>query len=235
LRRGAVVAGHRHHRFPRLHVRLAYRSGDSWGSVGLQHPGGAADAGARRVGRALPGPGRAAAGATGGQFGRACGAGPGGADRGTGAGFRPTPAPRQGRLLHLRRPRTVPAADLPRAGAGRAWHPSNPRPGGAGALRARRRMGRGRGLQRRSGSQVEVPGGGAPVLGRRRSGAPGYAGVRPKLSGPGEPAADFCISGPETHGLPGLVNLFGIESPGLTASLAIAAEVALKVGLEAAV
>jgi L-2-hydroxyglutarate oxidase LhgO len=52
--------------------------------------------------------------------------------------------------------------------------------------------------------------------------APDYAGVRPKLSGPGEPNADFCIDGPQAHGLPGLVNLFGIESPGLTASLAIA-------------
>lgn len=52
--------------------------------------------------------------------------------------------------------------------------------------------------------------------------APGYAGIRPKLSGPGEPAADFVVQGPATHGLPGLVNLFGIESPGLTASLAIA-------------
>jgi L-2-hydroxyglutarate oxidase LhgO len=51
---------------------------------------------------------------------------------------------------------------------------------------------------------------------------PGYAGIRPKLSGPGEPAADFMICGPETHGCPGLVNLFGIESPGLTASMAIA-------------
>jgi L-2-hydroxyglutarate oxidase LhgO len=56
--------------------------------------------------------------------------------------------------------------------------------------------------------------------------SPGYAGIRPKLSGPGEPAADFVISGPDDHGLPGLVNLFGIESPGLTASLAIADRVA---------
>ncbi len=50
---------------------------------------------------------------------------------------------------------------------------------------------------------------------------PGYAGIRPKISGPGEPAADFAILGPAAHGVPGLVNLFGIESPGLTASLAI--------------
>jgi len=55
---------------------------------------------------------------------------------------------------------------------------------------------------------------------------PGYCGIRPKLSGPGQPAADFLIQGPETHGLPGLVNLYGIESPGLTASLAIAEHVA---------
>lgn len=55
---------------------------------------------------------------------------------------------------------------------------------------------------------------------------PAYAGIRPKLSGPGEPAADFVISGPCVHGLEGLVNLFGIESPGLTASLAIAQTVA---------
>ncbi len=52
--------------------------------------------------------------------------------------------------------------------------------------------------------------------------APGYAGIRPKISGPREPAADFVIQGPADHGLPGLVNLFGIESPGLTASLALA-------------
>jgi L-2-hydroxyglutarate oxidase LhgO len=56
---------------------------------------------------------------------------------------------------------------------------------------------------------------------------PAYSGIRPKLSAPGEPAADFVIQGEEVHGLPGLVNLFGIESPGLTASLAIA-EVVVK-------
>jgi L-2-hydroxyglutarate oxidase LhgO len=54
---------------------------------------------------------------------------------------------------------------------------------------------------------------------------PGYAGVRPKISGPGQPAADFCVSGPALHGVPGVVNLFGIESPGLTASLALANEI----------
>ncbi|WP_076998874.1 NAD(P)/FAD-dependent oxidoreductase [Variovorax sp. KK3] len=56
--------------------------------------------------------------------------------------------------------------------------------------------------------------------------APGYAGIRPKISGPGEPAADFLIEGPEAHGVAGLVNLFGIESPGLTSSLAIGRRVA---------
>jgi L-2-hydroxyglutarate oxidase LhgO len=54
---------------------------------------------------------------------------------------------------------------------------------------------------------------------------PAYAGIRPKLSGPGEPAADFVIQGSAAHGVRGLVNLFGIESPGLTASLAIAQRV----------
>ncbi|QPC89811.1 NAD(P)/FAD-dependent oxidoreductase [Mesorhizobium sp. INR15] len=49
-----------------------------------------------------------------------------------------------------------------------------------------------------------------------------YAGVRPKLSGPGQPAADFMVQGPADHGAGPIVNLFGIESPGLTASLAIA-------------
>jgi L-2-hydroxyglutarate oxidase LhgO len=51
---------------------------------------------------------------------------------------------------------------------------------------------------------------------------PGYSGIRPKTAGPGEPAPDFEVQGPRKHGVPGLVNLFGIESPGLTASLALA-------------
>jgi L-2-hydroxyglutarate oxidase LhgO len=60
---------------------------------------------------------------------------------------------------------------------------------------------------------------------------PGYTGIRPKITGPGEPAADFCIQGPERHGIEGLVNLYGIESPGLTAALAIADEVAARLGV----
>lgn len=51
---------------------------------------------------------------------------------------------------------------------------------------------------------------------------PAYAGVRPKIAGPGEPAADFRIDGPEAHGIAGIVNLFGVESPGMTAALSIA-------------
>ena len=59
---------------------------------------------------------------------------------------------------------------------------------------------------------------------------PAYSGVRPKLSGPGQPQADFLIQGPGTHGVEGLVNLFGIESPGLTSCLAIADAVAAELG-----
>jgi L-2-hydroxyglutarate oxidase LhgO len=55
---------------------------------------------------------------------------------------------------------------------------------------------------------------------------PAYAGCRPKLSGPDQPAADFLIQRPETHGVPGLVQLFGIESPGLTSCLSLAVQVA---------
>ena len=61
--------------------------------------------------------------------------------------------------------------------------------------------------------------------------APGYAGIRPKISGPHERPADFLIQGPAQHGVPGLVNLFGIESPGLTSALAIGEHVAAVVGV----
>jgi L-2-hydroxyglutarate oxidase LhgO len=54
---------------------------------------------------------------------------------------------------------------------------------------------------------------------------PDYSGIRPKLTGPGEKAADFVIDGPAGHGLTGLVHLFGIESPGLTSALSLAEEV----------
>lgn len=60
---------------------------------------------------------------------------------------------------------------------------------------------------------------------------PDYAGIRPKLHGPGTPMPDFRVDGPEAHGVPGLVNLLGIESPGLTASLALADIVAARLGL----
>jgi L-2-hydroxyglutarate oxidase LhgO len=56
--------------------------------------------------------------------------------------------------------------------------------------------------------------------------APGYAGIRPKTVPPGAPAQDFVVQGPREHGVAGLYHLFGIESPGLTASLALAAHVA---------
>jgi L-2-hydroxyglutarate oxidase LhgO len=55
---------------------------------------------------------------------------------------------------------------------------------------------------------------------------PGYTGIRPRITGPGDPPQDFLIQGPRDHGVRGLVNLYGIESPGLTASLAIADHVA---------
>lgn len=54
---------------------------------------------------------------------------------------------------------------------------------------------------------------------------PGYAGIRPKIVPKGAPGQDFVVQGPQTHGVAGLINLFGIESPGLTASMAIAAHV----------
>lgn len=61
--------------------------------------------------------------------------------------------------------------------------------------------------------------------------SPAYAGIRPKIAGPGQAAADFVIQDERTHGISGLINLFGIESPGLTASLALAERVCAKLGL----
>ena len=61
--------------------------------------------------------------------------------------------------------------------------------------------------------------------------APAYAGIRPKIAGRGQPAADFLVQGPAQHGIRGLVNLFGIESPGLTACLAIAEQVVAELQL----
>jgi L-2-hydroxyglutarate oxidase LhgO len=58
-----------------------------------------------------------------------------------------------------------------------------------------------------------------------------YSGVRPKIHGPGEAAPDFCIQGAREHGVEGLVNLFGIESPGLTSCLALANEVTSRLGM----
>ena len=60
-----------------------------------------------------------------------------------------------------------------------------------------------------------------------------YSGIRPKLHGPGTPMPDFRVDGPELHGIAGLVNLLGIESPGLTSSLALADLVAARLGLPA--
>jgi L-2-hydroxyglutarate oxidase LhgO len=52
--------------------------------------------------------------------------------------------------------------------------------------------------------------------------SPGYTGIRPKITGPNTPAADFVIAGPAMHGIKNLIHLFGFESPGLTACLTIA-------------
>ncbi|WP_337995907.1 NAD(P)/FAD-dependent oxidoreductase [Oleispirillum naphthae] len=62
--------------------------------------------------------------------------------------------------------------------------------------------------------------------------APDTCGIRPKIFGPGEPTADFLVAGPETHGIPGVIHLLGIESPGLTACLALADHVAALAGSE---
>lgn len=62
--------------------------------------------------------------------------------------------------------------------------------------------------------------------------APGYAGIRPKLGRAGSLSEDFVIQSADEHGVAGLINLFGIESPGLTSCLAIADEVMARLGLD---
>ena len=59
---------------------------------------------------------------------------------------------------------------------------------------------------------------------------PAYAGIRPKINGPDEKPGDFVIAGPQDSGIPGLIQLFGIESPGLTASLSIGSYVSRLIG-----
>ncbi len=62
---------------------------------------------------------------------------------------------------------------------------------------------------------------------------PAFAGIRPKLAGPGADGVDFCLQGPVEHGLPGLIGLYGIESPGLTAALALARVVCARITADA--
>ncbi|HRX90026.1 MAG TPA: FAD-dependent oxidoreductase, partial [Steroidobacteraceae bacterium] len=58
---------------------------------------------------------------------------------------------------------------------------------------------------------------------------PGYAGIRPKIVAPGEPAGDFLVQQSDAHGVPNLINLLGIESPGLTSSMALGDYVAERI------
>jgi L-2-hydroxyglutarate oxidase LhgO len=79
-------------------------------------------------------------------------------------------------------------------------------------------------LQRGSAARRALLRGDPALLAGLPDGAlgPDYAGIRPKISARGAPAADFLVQGSREHGVPGLVHLFGIESPGLTASLPLA-------------
>ena len=140
---------------------------------------------------------------------------------------RPGRVLREGQLLLARPPLALLPPRLPGARARRPRRARHARPRRAGALRARRRMGRAHRtrLRRRPPPRRALLRRDPALLARRCPTArslPGYAGIRPKTAGPKEPAPDFEIEGPAEHGVAGLVNLFGIESPGLTASLALA-------------
>ena len=135
---------------------------------------------------------------------------------------------RQGQLLRAAGKGTVPPPRLSGSGARRAGRAPHARPGRPGQVRAD--------VEWVEKLDFSVDPGRAERFYRaiRRywpglpQGAlhPGYAGIRPKLSGPGAPAADFLIQGAAAHGVRGLVNLYGIESPGMTSALAIAELVA---------
>ena len=135
----------------------------------------------------------------------------GGAGAAAGAG--------QGQLFQLRRQARLHPADLSDADRRRARRACDARSGRPHALRA------GRGMGRPTRITTSMPR--APTLFYERirtywpglpdgSLAPDYSGIRPKLTGPNEPQADFLIDAPAQHGLPGLVQMFGIELPGLT-------------------
>ena len=136
---------------------------------------------------------------------------------------------RQGLLFHAGRPRTLLAADLPGARGRRPGCAPDARHGRPGTLRPERALDRRDRVWRRPVGRRQFLWRGAPLLARtgRRHAAAGLCRHPPKISGPGETAADFRIDGPAVHGVPGLVNLFGIESPGLTSSLAIGERAAL--------
>ena len=146
-------------------------------------------------------------------------------DRRRAARQRAAGLPVQGHLLRSRREGAVLAPRLSDArsrGPRRARHA---RPRRAGPLRPRHRMGRRDRLSRRPGPRRAVLSGDPTLLAGPAATArsfPTTAACRPKVQAPHEPAGDFVIRGPRDHGVAGLVNLFGIESPGLTASLAIA-------------
>nr|WP_294169693.1 FAD-dependent oxidoreductase [uncultured Sphingomonas sp.] len=153
---------------------------------------------------------------------------------GLGAEHAPEPVYARGCYFSYARPADpLPAPDLPGAGAWRAEYASDPRPGRPRPVRAERLMAGGTASRparlavcqslhpeflaaaRRIWEGVE-----ADAL------QPDYAGIGPKVRTASGIAEDFLLSGPAAPGLPGLVNLFGIESPGLTASLALGDEVA---------
>ena len=128
----------------------------------------------------------------------------------------------------IARPAGVLAADLSGAGRRRPRHPRHARSRRAACASAPTSSGS---TRRTTTSIRSARSRSTPASARYWPGLPDdsllpdYAGIRPKLTGPGEPAADFMIEGPAQHGLPGLIHMFGIESPGLTSSLSLAEEV----------